>query len=141
LASQTGGVYNTEVELFALYSCKDEADHYVVTAGSDWTAVDAKFQSAATELGPTSMYYDQANDVMVVANWADDPQLTYCSSPSSASLNADICRYINYPLEYDLVMLPPSTGSVLQLNAAPPATQGQSVTVQNGFTFSVGGTV
>ena len=141
LATQTGGVYNTSVNVYALHSCLENADRYVVTAEADWTATDAKFQSAATELGSTSMYYDQANDLMVVANWADDPTLTYCSSPSAFSSDADICRYINYPLEYDLVMLPPSTGTVLQLNAAPPATQGQSVTVQNGFSFSVGGGV
>lgn len=141
LVSQTAGVYNTSVSLFALHACIDNTDHYVVTAGSDWTATDAKFQSAATELGATSMYYDADNNVYVVANWADDPSLTYCSSGGFGSNQADICRYINYPLQYELLMLPPSAGLVQQINAAPPATQGQSVTLENGFSFDIGGSV
>jgi hypothetical protein len=135
------GVYNTLVQVFALHSCSDNTDRYVVTALADWTATNAKFQSAATELGVTSMYYDEDNDVYVVANWMDDPNLTYCSSPSSGGDDADKCRYINYPLQYELQMIPPSTGTVRQVNATPAATQGQATTYQSGFTFSIGGTV
>lgn len=141
------GVYNTTVNVYALHSCEKDirtglqSDYYMVTALADWTATNAKFQSAATELGPTSMYYDADNDVYVVANWRDDPQRTYCSSPSSWSVNADICRYINYPLQYDVSMVPLNTGSVAQTNAKPPAQQGQATTYTSGFTFNLGGTV
>lgn len=141
LAIQSAGVYNTSVSVFALHACNENTDHYVVTAGSDWTATDAKFQSASTERGNSSMYYDADNDVYVVASWADDPDLTYCSSGGFFADNADICRYVNYPLQYELVMLPPATGTVLQLNAAPAATQGRSATLQNGFSFGIAGSV
>jgi hypothetical protein len=38
-------------------------------------------------------------------------------------------------------MKPNSTGSIVQLNAKPPATQGQATTYTSGFMFSLGGTV
>ncbi len=141
------GVYNTTVNIYALHSCQADirtgltSDYYMVTALADWTPTNATFQSAATELGDTSMYYDSGNDRYVVANWKDDPQRTYCSSPSYLSGHADICRYINYPLQYDVTMVPRSTGSIAQTDAKPPATQGQATTYTSGFSFSLGGTV
>lgn len=141
------GIYNTTVNLYALHSCdKDvrtglEYDYYMVTALADWTATNARFQSAATELGPTSMYYDSNNDVYVVANWQDDPQRTYCSSHYYLSSEADVCRYINYPLQYQVEMVPLNGGSIAQTNAKPPGSQGQAVTYTSGFSFSLGGTV
>lgn len=140
------GVYNTTVNLYALHSCQADtrtgltSDYYLVTALADWTATNAKFQSAATELGPASMYYDATKGVYVV-NWKDDPQRTYCSSPSSGTINADICRYINYPLQYEVTMVPQSTGSIVQTDAKPPASQGQVQTYTSGFNFTLGGTV
>jgi hypothetical protein len=141
------GVYNTTVNLYALHSCQaDErtgltSDYYMVTALADWTPTNATFQSAATELGDTSMYYDAGNDRYVVANWRDDPQRTYCSSPSSILDEGNICRYINYPLQYDVTMTPKNTGAIAQLNAKPPASQGQATTYTSGFMFNLGGTV
>ncbi len=141
------GVYNTSVTVYALHSCQADtrtgltSDYYMVTALADWTPTNAKFQSAATELGDTSMYYDATNNTYVVANWRDDPQRTYCSSPSYFSSNADICRYINYPLQYDVTMVPISNGSVVQIDAKPPASQGQATTYTSGFMFNLGGTV
>ncbi|MHC0039825.1 hypothetical protein, partial [Pseudoneobacillus sp. C159] len=79
---------------------------------ADWTPTQAKFQSAATELGDDSMYLTVPYpSYFVVANWQDDPTLTYCSSPEAGSLNADICRYINYPLQYEVQMVPQSTAT------------------------------
>lgn len=141
------GVYNTTVNVYALHSCDKDvrtgltSDYYMVTALADWTATNAKFQSAATELGPTSMYYDVDTDRYVVANWQDDPKRNYCSSPSIFYTYADICRYINYPLQYDVEMVPINTGSVAQINAKPPAQQGQAQVYTSGFSFSLGGTV
>jgi hypothetical protein len=141
------GVYNTTVNVYALHSCDKDvrtgltSDYYMVTALADWTATNAKFQSAATELGTSSMYYDMDRDLYVVANWQDDPQRTYCSSPSSWSVNADICRYINYPLQYSVEMTPLNAGSIAQTDAKPPAQQGQATTYASGFSFTLGGTV
>lgn len=140
------GVYNTTVNLYALHSCQADvrtgltSDYYMVTALADWTPTNAKFQSAATELGGTSMFFNAEHEY-VVAHWQDDPQRTYCSSPSSFSSNADICRYINYPLQYDVKMVPRSTGSIVQTDAKPPASQGQATTYTSGFSFNLGGTV
>jgi len=136
------GVYNTTMNIYALHSCQADvrtgltSDYYMVTALADWTPTNARFQSAATELGDTSMYYDTNNDTYVVAHWKDDLQRTYCSSHNWLSTNANICRYINYPLEYDVTMKPPSTGSIVQTDAKPPASQGQATTYTSGFTFS-----
>jgi hypothetical protein len=141
------GVYNTTVNLYALHSCQPDirtgltSDYYMVTALADWTPTNAKFQSAWTGFGDTSMYYDALGDDYVVANWRDDPQRNQCSSPSSVSDEAAICRYINYPLQYDVTMKPKSTGSIVQINAKPPASQGQATTYTSGFMFNLGGTV
>lgn len=99
------GVYNTTVHVYALHSCEKDtrapyltSDYYMVTALADWTATNAKFQSAATTQGRTSMYYDATKDEYVVANWRDDSQRTFCSSQAISSGQANTCRYINYPL-------------------------------------------
>ncbi|NEX64629.1 hypothetical protein [Noviherbaspirillum galbum] len=145
--NSASGVYNTTVNVYALHSCAMDvrtgltSDYYMVTALADWTATNAKFQSAATELGSTSMYLDQDRDEYVVVNWQDDPQRNYCSSPSSWSNNADICRYINYPLQYSVEMVPLNGGSIAQTNAKPPAQQGQATTYTSGFSFTLGGMV
>ena len=141
------GVYNTTVNIYALHSCDKDirtglaSDYYMVTALADWTATNAKFQSAATELGSASMYYNYVTDVYVVANWQDDPQQNYCSSPPSWSSHADICRYINYPLTYSVSMEPLNAGSIAQTDAKPPAQQGQATSYTSGFSFSLGGMV
>ena len=144
--NSSAGVYNTTVSVYSLHQCeqdvnRDTPDYYMVTALADWTATNAKFQSAATGLGPTSMYYDENNDEYVVANWQDDPQLNYCSSPSSGTTEADICRYINYPLQYSVEMQPLNSGTITQIEAKPPAQQGQATSYTSGFSWSLGGTV
>jgi hypothetical protein len=52
-----------------------------------------------------------------------------------------ICRYVNYPLSYEVDILPPSGPTVVQVNAAPAGDQGRSSTYQSGFSFSIGGGV
>ncbi len=66
---------------------------------------------------------------------------TYCSSPSSALNFQDVCRYINYPVSYGLTMVPRTELPVVQINAAPAATQGQSTSYTSGFSFTIGGAV
>jgi hypothetical protein len=151
------GVYNTTVSLFALHSCDPDTrtgltyDYYLVDTVADWTATQAKFQSAATELGPTSMgpfTCDLSPDEPVcyqVNKWRDDPTLTYCSSPAVATDNANICRYINYPLQYQVQIVPQSTATgmngITQIEAKPPGDQGQPTSYTSGFSFNLGGTV
>ena len=52
-----------------------------------------------------------------------------------------MCRYINYPLQYEVKMMPLNTGPIAQINAKPPAQQGKVQSYSSGFSFSLGGTV
>ena len=131
------GVYNTSINVYALFRCLDETDHYAVTAEADWTATTAKWQGATSEPPNPTMTSD-GNGGLVV-NWQDNR--TYCSSPSSALNFQDICRYINYPVSYGLTMVPRTESPVVQINAAPAATQGQSTSYTSGFSFTIGGAV
>lgn len=135
--SSPQGVYNTPINVYALYRCLDGTDHYAATAGADWTATAAKWQGATSALPNPTLYRDN-NDNLVI-NWQDNR--TYCSSGGFLSTFDNVCRYINYPLSYELSMVPRSEGTVTQLNAAPAATQGQSTSYTSGFSFSIGGTV
>ena len=131
------GVYNTLINVYALHRCLDSTDHYVVTAEADWTAINAKWQGATSEVPNPSMYLDNRGDLVI--NWQDTR--TYCSSPGFFADFDDVCRYINYPLSYGLTMVPRTEAPVTQIDAAPAATQGQATTYTSGFSFSVGGTV
>jgi hypothetical protein len=131
------GIYNTGINVFALYRCIDKTDHYAVTAQADWTATNAKWQGATSEGPNPSMYLDSSNHLVI--NWQDNR--TYCSSPGAFGGYDDVCRYINYPMSYQLTMVPRAEGPVTQLDAAPAATQGQSTSYTSGFSFSIGGTV
>src|SRR5262249_33120808 len=46
LTSTTNGIYNTPVEVYALHSCGENMDYYLVNTGGDWTATDAQYQFA-----------------------------------------------------------------------------------------------
>jgi len=131
------GVYNTEINAYALYRCDDGTDHYAMTAQADWTATNAKWQGATSEGPDPTMYQDKNGNL--VTKWQDNR--TYCSSPGAFFSFEDQCRYINYPLSYSLTMVPQNEGTVVQLNAAPAATQGQQTSYTSGFTFSITGTV
>jgi len=130
------GVYNTGINVFALFRCLDRTDHYAVTAQADWTATNAKWQGATSEPPNPTMTSDNGN---LVINWQDNR--TFCSSPCAFCLFQDVCRYINYPLSYELTIIPRVESAVVQLNAAPAATQGQQTTYASGLSFSIGGTV
>ncbi|MEO8630635.1 MAG: leukocidin family pore-forming toxin [Betaproteobacteria bacterium] len=134
--NSSAGVYNTPLNVFALHRCVDGTDHYVVTAGADWTATKAIWQGATSEPPNPSMTAD--NNGNLVVNWQDNR--TYCSSPGGYNFD-DICRYINYPLSYAITMVPRTDATVVQIDAAPGATAGQATTYTSGFTFSIGGTV
>src|SRR5215813_388721 len=130
------GVYNTSLNLYALHRCLDGTDHYVVTAEADWTATNAKWQGATSQQPDPSFYVSGRR---IVINWQDNR--TYCSSGGAFASFHDICRYINYPLSYELRMVPRNEGTVTQIDAAPAATQGETTTYQSGFNFTIGGVV
>jgi hypothetical protein len=141
--NNSGGVYNTQFNVFALHRCLDNTDHYVVTALADWTATNAQFQSAGTE--DSSMTNDPQENNLVI-NWENNGQdeaTKFCGAPTWDPFAGaqHICRYIDYPLDYVLTMTPPATGQVIQLNATPAATQGQASSYSSGFSFNIGGTV
>ena len=131
------GVYNTLINVYALHRCLDGTDHYAVTAQADWTATNAKWQGATSEGSNPTMTQD--NNGNLVIDWQDNR--TYCSSPGFFPDYEDVCRYVNYPLSYNLTMTPLNEGTVVQLNAAPSATQGQQTTYTSGFSFSITGLV
>jgi hypothetical protein len=135
--SSPQGIYNTEINVYALYRCLDGTDHYAATAAADWTATNAKWQGATSE-GPNPTMSLDINGNLQIA-WQDNR--TYCSSPGFGRFFEDVCRYINYPLSYELTMVPRTEATVTQLNAAPAATQGEQTSYTSGFSFSIGGTV
>ena len=142
-------MYNTPINVYALHRCLDNTDHYVVTAGADWTATNAQWQDASTNFdagGSSTLSCNQpindwpcTEDELIIEWIANDR--TYCSSDGAFGQDSNVCRYINYPLSYALQMVPLNTGTVTQTNVAPAATQGQATTFSSGFSFTIGGTV
>jgi hypothetical protein len=47
ISTTSNGVDNTPVDIYALHSCQDNHDYYLVNTGGDWTATEAQFQSAS----------------------------------------------------------------------------------------------
>jgi hypothetical protein len=45
-----------------------------------------------------------------------------------ANIDPSICRYMNYPLNYEIDIAPQSGPTVVQVNAAPAGDQGLSAT-------------
>jgi hypothetical protein len=131
--NSSSGAFTTTVHVYALHSCTTNDDHYVVTALADWTATEAKFQSVGKLDG--SMHLDISN-TNVVLDWKDTRD--HCDGQAQSY---SVCRYVEYPLFYELTMEPPTRAGVLQTNAAPAATQGIATTYTSGFAFSIGGTV
>lgn len=139
-----GGIFNTVVYVYALHSCLEQKDHYVVTAEADWTATQAKWQSAGADLWPNKPTMGRDANGNLWIDWQDGREqygIDLCSSPGWNSGGANICRYANYPLGYSLQMNPLTKGTVIQINAAPAATQGEQTTYSSGFSFNIGGTV
>jgi hypothetical protein len=140
-----GGIYNTSIDVYALHRCLDGMDHYVVTAEADWTATEAKWQSASTNFDGTdhTLWCNEpewpCDPGSLVINWQETRD--YCSSDGFFGNDSDICRYINYPMSYDLRLVPQNTGTVIQTDVAPAATQGQATSYTSGFSFNIGGTV
>jgi len=137
LTSTTNGTYNTPVDIYALHSCQENMDYYLVNTGGDWTATKAGYESAGKSQG--EIHVERNGDLTV--DW--QPHDGFCEGGINVIVRGDerICRYMNYPLSYEVDIVPPVGPTVVQVDAAPPGDQGLSSTYQSGFSFSIGGGV
>ena len=138
ITSTSNGIYNTPVDIYALHSCLDKHDYYLVNTGGTWTATEATFLSASEKAGQISLPRDNGD---IVANFESDD--THCTGGINAASGIDrlLCRYTPYPLWYEVDILPPDGPRVIQLNAKPAGNQGVSSTYTSGFSWSSGGGV
>ena len=151
ITSTSNGNYNTPIQIYALHSCQENKDYYLVDTGGDWTATEAAFSSASAEalIGPArepeirvNTGPNAAEDPLII-EWDTDPNpLLYCGA-GEPIFDGDqrICRYGPYPLYYEVDIVPPSGPTVVQVNAAPAGDQGMSADYTSGFSFSIGGEV
>src|SRR5262249_15441785 len=77
------------------------------------------------------------------AETEDDIPAPYQNLPTDLSGGKDstACEFVDYPLSYAVQMVPPATGTVLQIDASPEATQGLSTQYTSGFSFSIDGDI
>ena len=139
LTSTDRGTYNTPIEIYALHSCQENMDYYLVNTGGTWTPEVAHYESAHVNGGQMST--DAQGNLHV--DWENTD--AHCTGGIEIAIgpNPDerICRYMDYPLNYEVDIFPPSGPSVVQVNAAPAGDQGQSTSYTSGFTFSISGGV
>ena len=154
------GTYNTPVTVAAGRICKDEQknppqkakDFYAVSSiDSNWVGA-AKWQSASFLKNQIKLTDDNRD---LTIDWQDSQE--YCTggiavdkNPFGGGLDSRICRYVNYPQNYQIQFQPMDlrcgtltdsvSCSTLEL-AAPSATQGKSSSYSSTFDFSVGTTV
>ena len=145
VTSTTNGIYNTPMQVFALHECSTQKDYYLVNTGGDWTATDAKFQSASAKAGSLSDPSNGSSPSDLVIDWDDSSE--YCTggiAVANGLFGGDdqrICRYVSYPTSYEVDIVPPNGPTIVQIDASPAATQGLSSTSTTGFTWSLGGSV
>jgi hypothetical protein len=140
ITSTSNGTYNTPVEIYALHSCQQNKDYYLVDTGGDWTATQAAFSSASTEKNQIHLQSDQTLEIDFEAG------VEFCGAGFPVNrifgvTNERICRYTPYPLYYEVDIVPPTGPTVVQVNAAPAGDQGLSADYTSGFSFSIGGDV
>src|SRR5262249_55388434 len=139
LTSTDRGTYNTPIEIYALHSCMQNMDYYLVNTGGTWTPEVAHYESAHVNGG--QMRTDAQGNLHV--DWENTD--AHCTGGIEIAIgpNPDerICRYMDYPLNYEVDIFPPSGPSVVQVNAAPAGDQGESTSYTSGFTFSISGGV
>jgi hypothetical protein len=139
ITSTDRGTYNTPIELFALHSCQQDKDYYLVSTGGTWTPQVAHYESAHVNGGQVRT--DPQGNLHV--DWQDTD--AHCTGGIEIAIgpNTDerICRYMNYPLSYKVDIVPQSGPTVVQVNAAPAGDQGESTSYTSGFAFSIGGGV
>jgi hypothetical protein len=112
LTSTANGVYDTPVEIYALHSCLDRRDYYLVNSGGDWTPTGARYESASVSSG--QMRVDSEGNLTV--DWQESD--SYCDVGYFLDPER-ICRYMNYPLSYEVNIIPPS-GPAVQIDTTRP---------------------
>jgi hypothetical protein len=129
ITTTSNGIYNTPVDIFALHSCRDNHDYYLVNTGGTWTATEAQFLSASWKASQLSLPSSNGN---IVAHFESDN--TNCTGGISVAAGQDerLCRYTPYPLWYQVNIVPPNGPAVIQLNAKPAGNQGVSTTYSSG---------
>ena len=145
LTSTDRGTYNTPVEIYALHSCRENKDYYLVNTGGTWTPTAARAESASKNAGQIHSF---GGGTRLDVTWQNNR--SYCEGghwvckvfgPCDIGSDSRACRYTNYPLFYEVDIVPPSGPRVVQVNAAPAGDQGQSTSYTSGITFSIGGGV
>ena len=145
LTSTDRGTYNTPVEIYALHSCAQNKDYYLVNTGGSWTPTAARAESASKKARQIHSYeggrrltvdWQNNRDYCEGGHWV-------CKVLGVCDIGGDsrACRYDNYPLFYQVDIVPPSGPQVVQIHAAPAGDQGQSTSYTSGFSFSIGGGV
>ena len=141
LTSTDRGTYNTPVEVYALHSCLENKDYYLVNTGGTWTPEQARYESASRQAGEIQ---STSNGTLIIS-W--QRHRDHCRGGIGIYRGAfgggddRICRYINYPLFYQVDIVPPSGPTVVQVNAAPAGDQGKSASYSSGFSWNIGGEV
>ena len=138
LTSTTNGIYNTPVGLYALHSCQENKDYYLVNTGGDWTATEAGFLPRARK----RVSFHLARTVS--ADFQDGTQWCGAGFPVNRIFGGGqerLCQYDPYPLNYEIDLAPPDGPTVVQVDAAPAGDQGLSASYTSGFSFSIGGAV
>ncbi|MEN8130327.1 MAG: hypothetical protein ABFS45_09060 [Pseudomonadota bacterium] len=115
-------------------------DYYLVDTGGDWTATQARFESAAADPGKTAQIIVGADHVLQV-DWQSGRGACQGGGAVFFSGAQRICRYMNYPLSYEVFIQPPVGPEVTQIEAKPSGTQGRSASYRSGFSFTIGGGV
>ena len=146
ITSTSNGIYNTPISIYALHSCQENKDYYLVDTGGDWTATEAAFSSASTEANQIHINTGpNAPDAPLIIEF--EPGSQWCGAGFPVNRFAPggeaerICRYTPYPLYYEIDLLPPNGPTVVQVDAAPAGDQGLSADYTSGFSFSIGGEV
>lgn len=145
VTSTNNGVYNVPMSVYALHSCRDNKDWYLVDTAGDWTATEAKFQSASKTEGTLSDPSKGGDFSDLDIDWQDNDD--HCTGGIAVAwqlaggTDQRICRYVNYPTSYVVEILPPNGPTVIQDNATPSATQGTSSSSTTGFQWSIGSDV
>jgi hypothetical protein len=143
LTSSDRGTYNTPVEIYALHACDENKDYYLVDTGGTWTPTQARYQSAASSTGTLAAVGRHQEQLSVT--WEDNS--AHCDGGLEifkgifGGADNRICRYRDYPLYYQVDIVPPAGPTVVQVNAAPAGDQGQSTSYTSGVSFSIGGDV
>jgi hypothetical protein len=136
LTSTNTGIYNTPVDVYALHSCRENMDYYLVNTGGDWTATESGYQSADSRSGEITANSDGS----LTIEW--EPGDAHCAAGGNVvTFGQFICRYMNYPLNYEVEIVPSSGPTVVQVDAAPSGDQGLSASYESGFSFSIDGEV